>query len=187
VLAVSGEEHAELVAGVQVGDELADPAAVAGAGASGERLALQPAVVVGEDLVGGHPRILSETAGRPTRARCGRVVRRPGGVGFREGCLSEPPASTPAPSSRAATSQRVRTASAARPLRQRAPRRRRRLLSLRRRSVAWPTHLLSTWSLTGPVVREGWRSPSERSRRIGAAGSRIETCSPPRRRGWIAS
>jgi hypothetical protein len=33
------------------------------------------------DLVG--------TTGRRTRARRGRVVRRPGGVGFREGCLSE--------------------------------------------------------------------------------------------------
>ena len=57
VLAVAGQERRELVAGVEVGDELADPAAVAGAGAGGERLALKPAVVVGEDLVGGHARI----------------------------------------------------------------------------------------------------------------------------------
>jgi len=60
VLAVPREEALELVAGVEVLNEFAHPTAIAGAGAGGQRLAIEPAVVVGENLIGGHARILSE-------------------------------------------------------------------------------------------------------------------------------
>jgi hypothetical protein len=42
MLAVGREERPELVAGVQGGDELANPAPVGAAGAGSERLALKP-------------------------------------------------------------------------------------------------------------------------------------------------
>jgi len=84
VVSVAGEEPLELVAGgAMLDDELAHPAPVAGAGARGERLALQPLVVVPEYPLGVHTRIVSERARGPCHAtgvRCVRRARRGEGV-----------------------------------------------------------------------------------------------------------
>src|SRR6266545_6488691 len=97
-------------------DELAHPAAVAGAGSRGQCLALKPAVVVGENLVGGHARILSEPPDGRLALVAGALCAAQGAWGSEKAACRHHPRALPL-SSRAATSQRVRTASAARPIR----------------------------------------------------------------------
>jgi hypothetical protein len=62
VVPVGGEESVELAARGQVSDQLAHPPPIAGARPIGEYLALEPALVPVENLIGLHTRILSEPA-----------------------------------------------------------------------------------------------------------------------------
>src|SRR5207244_12206742 len=77
VVAVASDEPLEVVAGgAMLDDELAHAAPEAGARGRGGRLALQPLVVVPEDLLGVHTRILSDRARGPCHATVVRCVRR---------------------------------------------------------------------------------------------------------------